>query len=43
MSLHELKTVKYYYTLYLAKRFIQKNSALYLSSILFVKKSGRRI
>ncbi len=39
----ELDEMKYYLDSHLNKRFIQANSAPYLSLILFVKKLGRQI
>ena len=38
MSLQKLNIVKRYFNSYLAKKFIQATSALYLSLVLFVKK-----
>ena len=43
ISLEELDAVKCYLDSHLTKRFIQAISALYFSSVLFIKKSGRRI
>ena len=43
MSLGELDVVKCYLNSHLAKGFIQVSLALYLSVVLFVKKSGRSI
>ena len=43
MSLEKLDVVKCYLNTYLAKRFIQASLGLYLSLVLFVKKSDRGI
>lgn len=43
MSLEELDVIKCYLDSYLAKGFIKTSSALYSSSVLFIKKSDGRI